>query len=223
MIAAPDPRVLTPALMKFVYLKAAALAGRYGFSRSDRDDIRQDLLLDCIARSPNFDPARSSPVTFFHRVILHGIATLLEAQRAGCRDYRRCRHSLNTPVQFNDESIELGETISVDDYDYRLGRSVLPPLERTELQIDVALSISRLPAELTAVAVLLKTVSVVEAARRLGVSRSTLCRRVASIREIFIAAGLDGYHSRHRFKQLAADVARPQAPTENTNISRTLI
>jgi RNA polymerase sigma-70 factor (ECF subfamily) len=189
----PDQTALDPAIFKMVSIKAAGLAGRYGFSHSDRDDIRQELLLDCFVRLRRFDPAKSGRGTFVHRVATHRIATLLEAQRAECRDYRRCRDSLNDRVRFADEPIELGETISVDDREARIARSVLSPLERTELQIDVARVISRLPAELTAVAVLLQSVSVVEAAQRLRVSRSTLCRRVASIRGVFAAAGLHHY------------------------------
>jgi RNA polymerase sigma-70 factor (ECF subfamily) len=188
------------AMLRLVRIKAAQLSRTNGFSPADRDDIRQELLLDCFVRLRKFDPAKSSHIIFLHKVVTNRLATLLEAQRAGCRDYRRCRHSLNDRVQFADESIELGETISVDDYEAQIGRRALSSVERTELQIDAASVISRLPAELAAVAVQLQSVSVVEAARRLQVSRSTLCRRVASLREIFLAVGLDRYVRQRSFQ-----------------------
>src|SRR5215472_4214675 len=77
---------------------ATRLAGLYGFSRSDRDDLRQELLLDCIIRLPKFDPRRSSHSTFFRRVVRHRVSSLLDTQRAACRDYRLCRDSIDDPV-----------------------------------------------------------------------------------------------------------------------------
>ena len=194
MTAAQGLAAIDPTLLAAVRAKAAGLAGKYGFSLSDRDDIRQDLLLDCVVRLRKFDPARSSRPTFLRRVVRHRIATLLDAQRAGCRDHWRCRDSLDAPAQFAaGSSIPLKETLSADDYEARIGRNTLSSRERLELRIDVDGAISLLPADLSAVAVLLKSEGVVEVAHRLGISRATTYRRLAQIRLVFAAAGLSGY------------------------------
>jgi RNA polymerase sigma-70 factor (ECF subfamily) len=182
------------ALLNIVRIKAAGLTGTYGFSPSDRDDIRQELLLDCVIRFSKFDPGKSSRHSFLHRVVNNRVATLVEGQRAGCRDYRVCRSSLNDQIELAaGESEELGETVSSDDYESRIGRSTLSARERAELQIDVDSVISLLPLDLAAVAVLLRSVSIAEAARRLRLSRATVYRRITDIREIFAEAGLDNY------------------------------
>ena len=194
MTATPDLVGIDSALLAVVRVTAAGLAGEYGFNGIDFEDIRQELLLDCLFRLRKFDPARSSRRSFLHRVVGHRVATLVSAQRAACRDYRLCRDSLDAPIPVSaDDSIKLGETVSGDAYDAGMGRSVRSSCERSELRIDVDNVISRLPAELAAVAVLLKSESVVEVARRLGVSRATTYRRLAQIRDVFAAAGLDAY------------------------------
>ncbi len=62
-----------------------------------------------------------------------------------------------------------------------------------DLRIDVHRVILRLPEELAEVATLLMTLNGTEAATRLGISRSTLYRRLMGIRSVFAAAGLDHY------------------------------
>jgi RNA polymerase sigma-70 factor (ECF subfamily) len=192
--ATPDVVAIDTALIKLVRIKSARLAGMYGFNVMDRDDIYQELLLDCLLRLRKFDPAKSSRRGFLHRVVRHRIASLLDAQRAACRDSRMCRDSLDAPVQFAaSESVELSETVSSDDYEARIGRSGLSSWERAELRIDVARVIAALPAELAAIADALKSVNAIDAGRRLGLSRSTVYRRLVVIREVFAAAGLHHY------------------------------
>ena len=174
--------------------KAARLIGACGFSAADRADLQQELVFDCLSRLRKFDPTRSSHRTFLHRVVGHRVATLVDAQRAACRDYRLCRDSLDAPIPVADSDlIALGETVSGDAYEARMGRSARSARERSELRIDVDSVISRLPPELAAVAVLLKSEGVVEVGRRLGISRATTYRRLIRIREVFAAAGLDSY------------------------------
>jgi RNA polymerase sigma-70 factor (ECF subfamily) len=195
--ATPDLVGIDSALLAVVRVTAAGLAWKYCFNGIDLDDIRQELFLDCLFRFGKFDPARSSRSTFLRRVVRHRIATLLDAQRAGCRDHRRCRDSLDARVQFAaGESVPLEETLSADDYDARIGRNTLSSRERLELRIDVDSAISLLPADLAGVAILLKSVGVAEAAQQLGLSRATAYRRVASIRAAFASTGLNRYLNR---------------------------
>src|ERR1039458_7394606 len=133
MTATLDSAIIDPTLLAIVGATATRLAGTYGFNRSDRDDLQQDLLIDCFVRLRKFNPAKSSQPTFLHRVVRHRVATLLDAQRAACRDYRLCQVSLDGPAQFSSrELIPLGETVSSDDFEARFGRSLRSSVERAE-------------------------------------------------------------------------------------------
>jgi DNA-directed RNA polymerase specialized sigma24 family protein len=149
MTAALAQDVLDPAVLAIVGSTATRLAGTYGFNPADRDDIGQELHLDCVIRLRKFVPTKSSRSTFVRRIVHHRVATLLCAQRAACRDYRRCRDSLDGPVPYGAaESVPLGETVSADDYESWIGRTGRSSWERTELRIDVSHVIAALPPEL---------------------------------------------------------------------------
>ena len=181
-------------LLAAVRTKSATLAGTYGFSVTDRDDISQELLLDGWLRLRKFDPTKSSRRGFLRRVVGNRVATLLDAQRAACRDYRSCQRSLNEKIEFTaGDFVELGETVSTDDYEARIGRRALSSRDRAELLIDVAKVIAILPRELAAIANLLRSAGVGETAHQLGVPRSTMYRRIADIRVVFENAGLHLY------------------------------
>jgi DNA-directed RNA polymerase specialized sigma24 family protein len=165
--------VIDRMVVRIVCTQAARLAGRHGFSLADRDDIRQELLLDCFVRLRRFDSTKSSRRTFVYRVVRHGVSTLRASCTAACRDYRLNSDSLDGSRWVNGEAIPFGDSVSADHYDCQFGRSVRSCVERTELRIDVDAVIARLPPELAAIARLLASVGAIEAAERLGVPRAT--------------------------------------------------
>jgi RNA polymerase sigma-70 factor (ECF subfamily) len=186
-----------PSIQSAIRMTAGQLIGNYGFTVAEREDLQQDILADCLLRLRKFDPTRSSCLTFLRRIVRHRVATLVDAQCAARRDFRRCGHSLDGPAgPITGESVPLAETLSADDYRARSGLNSLSSRERLELRLDVDSAIALLPADLAVVAALLKSVSVVEAAERLVLSRATVYRRINDIRRIFKSAGLDLYLSR---------------------------
>ena len=86
---------IDPYAAGLIRFKARQLVGQAGFTASDREDIEQELILDLLRRLPKYNPKRAQLNTFIARVVEHRVATLIEAQKAGIRDYRRCRCSLN--------------------------------------------------------------------------------------------------------------------------------
>src|SRR6187431_3023631 len=66
--------------------------------RNDLEEIVTDLVLRVLARLPDYDSRRSSPQTFFHRVIDSAWADLCRQERAGKRDHRRESGSLNDRI-----------------------------------------------------------------------------------------------------------------------------
>jgi RNA polymerase sigma-70 factor (ECF subfamily) len=193
--AVPGPVWLDPGVWKMIRWRSHALVGAYGFTLADREDIQQELVLEVHRRMSRFDPSRSGRRTFIRRVADNRTANLIAEQQASCRDYRRCRHSLDEPVG-QDRFDQLRETMSADEYESRTGRASISWWEHSELRADVEEAISLLPVELAAIATLLKSVGVVDTARQLGVPRATLYRRIAAIRGVFASAGLNRYLSR---------------------------
>jgi DNA-directed RNA polymerase specialized sigma24 family protein len=159
-----EPVGLDDRTMEFIRWKALRLGGSGVFTGYDAQDLKQDMLLECWRASSRFDHTRSCRRTFFQRVINNLIASMMEAQRAACRD-SRCLRSLNEPVAFaGNGPREFGDSIPDDNDGARVGRSSLCAYERSELLIDVARVIAILPRELAAIASLLQSVGIVETA-----------------------------------------------------------
>ena len=174
--------------------KARQLVGQAGFTVSDRDDLEQELVLDLLRRLPKYDPKRAQRNTFIARVVEHRVASLIEAQKAGIRDYRRCRCSLND--RFEDEngrSVERAETLDQEGYLLRTGAQSRPSDELSALAIDVAVVLETLPPELRELRRRLEAATVTEISRDTGVPRGTLYESIKKLREIFEDAGLKDY------------------------------
>ena len=180
--------------VRLIKYKSAQLAGQAGFRVSDRDDLEQELVFDLWRRLPRYDPARARRNTFIARVVEHKIASLIEARKAGMRDYRRCRCSLNDRIEDADgRSLERGETIDQDDYLLRTGARSRPAEELQALALDVATFLETLPPELRELCRRLEAETVSEISRATGVPRGTLYESIKKLRKICEEAGLKEY------------------------------
>jgi RNA polymerase sigma factor (sigma-70 family) len=183
---------LDPCVWRTICSKARGLVGSYGFTSADCDDLQQEAALDLHLRLRNYDPARSGRRTFVQRVVSNRFANLIAERRAGCRDYRACLRSLDEPDR--QEGVRcFGETLSEDEYESRMGWRSMPWVQHAELQADVEKVMALLPPDLAAVAGLLMSVGVVEAAQQLNLPRTTVYRRIGRIRTVFESAGLHLY------------------------------
>ncbi len=177
-----------------IRLKARQLARIEGFAPQDIEDIRQDLILDLLERLPKFDPTKATYNTFTARIIDRKVAKLIRHRNSQMRDPRREACSLNDRVHDNDgETVERSQTIAAEEADRRLGRRVRSDLETAELALDVEAVLKRLPDNMHRLCELLKTGSIADAARAMGVPRTTLNDHVKKLREFFEAAGLRDY------------------------------
>jgi len=175
--------------------KAQRLIGRVGLTESDREDVEQELVLDLLNRLPDYDATRGLRSAFIGQVINHKVAQLIRDRRRKKRDCRCRACSLDDPLEQEDGStIPREETVSQDDYDLRLGKYSRPAIERTDLGIDVSRALSRIPANLRDLAVLLMLQTKRDAARGVGVHRSTLYKSgLRRLRNAFEDAGLRDY------------------------------
>jgi len=183
--------------VRIITFKAQQLVGRVGFSESDREDIEQDLLLDLLQRLPRYNPERSQRTTFISRVVDHRIATIIEARKAGLRDYRICTCSLND-LQENKEDggcVERVETIDQDDYFLSMGTISRASSELRDLSLDLRDALEKLPPNVRDLCLRLATDTVSEISRDRGIPRGTVYEGIRKIRAIFEDSGLGEYLS----------------------------
>ena len=157
--------------------KAKQLIGRYGFARSDRADLEQELVLHLVQQMKHFDPQRGGEQSFVGPVLSHKVASIIRHRRAGRRDYRRVM-SIDG-VAGGDEHTVTAAPVSTE--------------SPHDLAIDLAIAIQTLDPDLQHFCSLIMTGSVVEAARRLGLPRGAARGRVAIIRKLLTGSGIDTY------------------------------
>jgi len=180
--------------VQLIKYKARQLIGRVGFTESDREDLEQEMILDLLRRLPKFDPKRAGRNTFIARIVEHKVATIIEAQKAGMRDYRLCSCSLNDRLEDEEgRSIERMETIDQEDYLRRTGKLSRPMSELRNLSIDLRSAVQTLPPELRELCKRLQTESVTEISRDTGIPRGTIYESIKKLRAIFEDAGLKDY------------------------------
>ncbi len=173
--------------------KIKQLIGRAGFTKQDREDLEQELILRLLQRWPRFNPNLAHRNVFTTTVIERFVATILRDKQAEKRDHRRVT-SLNVTVNIGeDETAELADTISKRELDAQRGRSPHSDEELAQLRQDLAEIIAKLPEKLKALAERLKTETVSEIARNLGIPRTTLHESVRRLRQRFENTGLKEY------------------------------
>jgi len=175
--------------------KARQLIGKAGFTKSDVDDLMQEMTLDLLERLPKFDPNKAAQSTFVARVIERKISKILRHRMQEKRDFRREACSLNEEVpDGKGGTVERSQTLTQDAHDLRVGRHDRPEAERVDMHLDVSLAISELPPDLKPLAESLLTHSIAEVAREFGMPRSTVYETgIARLREIFEDKGLGEY------------------------------
>lgn len=173
------------------HYKTKQLIGRHGFTQSDFDDIRQELLTDVVERLPKFNGDLAGAKTFVCRLINNRIANLIEHRKAGCRNRQREECSMDDWVRDEDGAWARRDS-ATDARRLRAHRGVSPreDQEQADLAMDVESAIASLPDDLRDLCERLKTQTVLEISRNTGVSCAALYRRIKKLRELFEAAGL---------------------------------
>jgi len=159
--------VLDPFAMEQAGIRASRMVGRYGYTRDDWEDLRQDLLLDCLERLPQFDSGRGNMRGFIFGVVRN------EAAKLAVRGRRASAHR-----EFEPEAGKI-EAAAVSRPDAEL-----------DVRLDVQAVLERLPRHLQILARQLTEMSVPEICRETGKSRSRIYQWIAEIRRAFIDAGI---------------------------------
>jgi RNA polymerase sigma factor (sigma-70 family) len=153
--------------------EARHIVSRLGSSRLEILDVEQQLIADYLSRQAEFEPARGQHTAFFrtviHRLALNLARRELAQKRGAMRQVRLDEVHLHTLAQ----------------------RGSHP--EASDLKLDVDAAVDQLPPHLKRLAQRLKTHSLMEVAREIGVPHSTLSGWMRKIRVAFERASLQEY------------------------------
>ncbi len=181
-----------------IRVKARQLIGTAGFTRSDVEDVEQEMRLELLLRLPKFDPARASYNTFVNCVTERKCAKLIRHRRQEMRDYQRRSCSLDDRVEgAYGGTVARAETVDQDELDIRTDKRGRSREEQNQLRTDVSFALSKLPDDLRRIAeCVMGTRTLVEAARQLGMQRTTFYKALGRLQAHFKSAGLNDYFGR---------------------------
>lgn len=184
--------VLTAYAQSLIRFKAKQLTRKPGFSRSDEEDVAQDLTAHLLAQAHHFDMKRGSANTFADRVIRSAIAMMLRDRRRQKRAAGFVSQSLEQTSVPQDRDARLRDVLEAADLARRTGAD--DDAERlSETLGAVVEAFQSLPEELQDVARLLMQGSAVAVARDLGISRRQVRNAIERIRRHFEAEGLGNF------------------------------
>lgn len=159
----------------FIRLQAWKLAGKYGFAIHEGEDIRQELTLHLLRHWASYDEAKGKVTTFIAAVINAKVRDMLRTQRAQLRE---------EPLDdFLEEELDEGILDGIR------GQPDVSDFDRIDLRLDFEAVLARMPPDLRRISELLQEMSITDAAKTLGVPRTTLRDQLPAIREHFAAAG----------------------------------
>lgn len=177
--------------MQLIKYKARRLIGQAGYTSEDQRDIEQDLVLDLLQRIPEYNSAKAQLNTFVTRVVDNKVASLIEARSTCKRDYRVTIVSINeTLTDENGDTFDRCDTISQEDFFFRINSSVRSEVEQHDLTLDLQTIIEQLPAEMKELCELLSQVNITEASRITGRPRKKLYESIRKIRRVFELNGM---------------------------------
>lgn len=178
----------------FVTYKARTLTRMPLFSADDFEDIQQELMVAYLLAWPSFNPNKGDRRSFIKATVNNAARNLVVAAESQKRWMGLTLASLSAEISEQDDGLILADTISSDDglWDNAyLGYDQLS----ADLRHDLDRAISRLPADLAKICLLLKTRTITEIAAETGIPRTTIQDAVKKLKKIMGKAGLKIYLS----------------------------
>jgi RNA polymerase sigma-70 factor (ECF subfamily) len=167
-----------PYILRQASCRASLLVATAGFPRDDWEDLRQEMVLDCLRRSPKFDPSRGDWQGFV-RGVVRNHATVLVTRR---------HRSVRREALAEDLSHE--EAGMPGDPDHLFGAGHKHEIEAgLQMSIDVQRVLNGLPPQLQNLALLLSELPMLEAGAKTGKSRSRVYQMTRQLRDAFVRAG----------------------------------
>lgn len=183
--------VLTDYARKLIRFKARQLCRLHSFSKSDEEDLQQELWLAVVNQAGKFDPARASLDTFIDRVVNTAVAMILRDRQRQKRANGFQTVSLDVTPSDGHGNEPLAAKVSQDDLARRLGIEPTDEAERRETAEAVASALTKLPDDLRDVCRRVMGGSISAAAEDLETSRRQIRNALASARPFLEEAGVD--------------------------------
>ncbi len=174
--------------------KTRRLIGQAGFTRSDQEDIEQDLSLHLRQQLPKHNPRKGTLKTFINTVLDNKIRTMVSARLTSQFDFRQHECSLDEPVEAETgDMVSRAEAIDAEEYLMATGRLNRKALDIVEMRIDIQCAVSLLPMDLRDLCARLQERTIVDIAREDGVTRQKIDELRRRIAFLFLEYGLDEY------------------------------
>lgn len=189
------PRELTTEDWKNIKATSRKAVGNRGILESDRPDIEQELAIALWQESPKFNSRQSSWNTYAYHVLEKHLQKIIRSYcQPTARYTRNPDMSLNTLVsdpEYPDWGIEVIEQINEDGLFEDC--TSLPEHKGISLKIDIEQFVSRMSPDMQKLCTALKNMQICDAAKKLGISRTTLNERIKIIKNGMIDHGLNTY------------------------------
>jgi hypothetical protein len=180
--------------INLIRYKTRRLIGQAGYTRSDQEDIEQDLSIHLRQQLPKHDPRKGTLKTFVNTVLDNKIRTMVSARLTSQFDFRQHDCSLDEMIEADTgDTVSRAEAIDAEEYLMATGRLNRRTLDIVELRIDVRCAVSMLPADLQDLCARLQERTIVDIAREDGVSRHKIDELRRRIAFLFLEHGLDQY------------------------------
>jgi len=180
--------------INLIRYKTRRLIGQVGYTRSDQEDIEQDLSLHLRQQLPKHDHRKGTLKTFVNTVLDNKIRTMVSARLTSQYDFRQHDYSLDEMIEADTgDMVSRAEAINAEEYLIHTGRLDRPVIERLELRIDVRCAVSLLPTDLQKLCARLQEQTIVDIAHEDGVSRHKIDELRRRIGLVFLEHGLDEY------------------------------
>jgi len=183
--------VSDPFTVTFIRIKARQLCRRSDFSRSDYDDLRQDMRLYLLEKAHLFDPVRGNLEAFVTNALRTWVAMRLRYRKR----QKRCEsHKVvsleRTPVEYEGGITSLGAVLLEED-GRRLTRTYpISEVERFELREAIEHAMQNLEPDDRTLLIQVAARGITSTAKSLGVSWRQVDNAMKRIRANFKKAGL---------------------------------
>jgi RNA polymerase sigma-70 factor (ECF subfamily) len=183
--------------IKMAQGKARGLIGKHGFTCDDIPDLEQELLLEIYLKRDardNWSSIEASQKTVTSRILDNRIRDILDTLQTDKRGIHNYTESISKEIKNNNEEGTLtyedvlGEDCSLS----RRGKK--PLLQEEELRFVMSMKLAKLNKSQRKICELLMNgLNISEAAKSLGIQRTTLCREIKRMRKLFYENGLHEY------------------------------
>ena len=176
-----DSQISASYMLQQASCLAHVLVNRTGLPKDAWEDLRQELVLDCLQREPGFDPSRGEWRAFVRRLMRNrsGVAAHREWKRAQSEELAQTRDGSDTDQPASlDLALAAREPASGD------------PTASLVLSVDVQCLIARLPDNLRNLALDLTYLTPVQVAAKSKRTPQRIHQLMARLRVAIVHAGI---------------------------------